>query len=265
MQRGFGAVLRPLEIEKNFKKDFFGYLCRYKNLIFGPEKIFWMQLVFTAISKKIKVVLATKYGIFLYFLNFRTFIYPILYELKNSFLDDLITHTYLSKCEMVSNAPEAAYSEPVEFLKGLNTINGTSFNLLVGQLINILKSDSFKNFDRELIYKLLALLSINGNDHMATQIMSELIVIPHKLLVNQNNSADESLLIKMRQEITPFHSECISKTINSIINSFDYQKNEENMSYFLENVVSLYEWDLQNQNFMRLFLILNSKFSFMNI
>jgi hypothetical protein len=180
-------------------------------------------------------------------------------------LDDLITHTYLSKCEITSNAPEATYSEPVEFLKGLNTINGTSFNLLVEQLINILKSDSFKNFDRELIYKLLALLSINGNDHMATQIMSEIIVIPHKFLVNQNNSADESLLIKMRQEITPFHSECISKTINSIINSFDYQKNEENMNYFLENVVSLYEWDLQNQNFMRLFLILNSKFSFVNI
>ena len=122
--------------------------------------------------------------------------------------------------------------------------------------MHILKSDSFKNFDRELIYKFLALLSINGNEHMAIQIMSELVVTPSKFLLNQNNSAEESLLVKMRQEITPFHDECMSKSIKSIINSFDYQKNEENLTSFLENILTLYEWDLQNQNFMRFIFFL---------
>ena len=166
-------------------------------------------------------------------------------------MDDLITHTYLSKCETLEKSPESTFSDHFEFLKSLNTINGSSFNLLVEQIIRILKSESFKNLDRELIYKLLALFSINGNEHMANKIMSELIVTPSKFLLNQNNSTDESLLVKMRQEITPFHSECMSKTINSMISSFDHQKNEENLTYFLENTMSLYEWDLQNKNFMR--------------
>ena len=142
--------------------------------------------------------------------------------------------------------------ESVEFLKGLNTINGTSFNLLIEQLINILKSDSFKNFDRELIYKLLVLLSINGNDHMANQIISELIVIPSKYLLNQISNTEESLIVKIRQEISPFHVECLRQTVNSIIYSFSYQKNEENLSYFLENIIAIHEWDLRNPNSMRL-------------
>ena len=141
-------------------------------------------------------------------------------------------------------------SESVEFLKGLNTINGTSFILLVEQLVKILKSESFKNFDKELIYKLFVLLSINGNDHMASLIMSELVILPPKYLKNQI-STDESLMVKIRQEISPFHVDCLQKTVNAIINSFVYQKNEEKLSNFLENITALHQWDLQNPNFMR--------------
>jgi hypothetical protein len=92
---------------------------------------------------------------------------------------------------------------------------------------------------------------------MANLIMSELLVISNKniKIANESSSFEESLLVKFRQEINPFHAESVCKSVNSIISSFENHKNQENLNNFLDNLVSLYEWDQQNQNFMRFFFV----------
>ena len=147
-----------------------------------------------------------------------------------------------------SNKPES-----IPFLKSLNTINGTSVKLLINQLITILKSSSYKNFDRELVYKLLALLAINGDEHMAVLVMSELLVIStnHFKLINRTNGREETMLIQIRQEISPFHVKCLCESVNSIVKSFEYEKNDEKLSNFLQNLTAIYDWDIQNPSYMR--------------
>lgn len=72
-----------------------------------------------------------------------------------------------------------------------------------------------------------------------------------------SSAAEEPMLIRIRQELNPFHPNSLRESIFSIINSFynlkicDREEFEIQVKYFVDNLLMIYEWDLQNQYFMR--------------
>ena len=174
-------------------------------------------------------------------------------------MDELISCTYLGNPDYENLANEENKAETTPFLKTISSINKISFKLLVNQLMSILKANTeVKHLDKELIYKLLVIFSINGSDYMCNLVMSELILTSSKHF--HANTHEDSMLIKLRQEINPFHPQCLIECIKSIVSLLGIEKDEEKLFNLIENLKSIYEWDLQNPNFMRYLKIHCQKF-----
>jgi hypothetical protein len=195
-------------------------------------------------------------------------------------LDDLLSSVYALQSESEDNKSLSKVfnftkSDSTPFLQSLNAINGSLFKSLLNQLKPILKSMSTSEKINEIIFKLLTLISINGNEYSAVSIMSELIKISFNFetngnetdsmpIISNNKQQSESILIKLRIEITPFHPDCLRKTIISLIHTIseddignDEDKNDKHYQLltFIKNLILIYQWDLQNQYFMRFFIL----------
>ena len=181
----------------------------------------------------------------------------MLLNLKNIFLDDLVSSVYLIKSDLTEEStsliPLLIAADVIPFLKSLNAINGFSLKYLINQLISIVKNATNSPNSaqiQEIAQKIIILLSINGNESVAKSIQSELFLLP----VNTSNqsNAHETFLIKFRQEISPFHESCVRNAIKSLIQSFrgSYHESTNELESFLKNLTLIHEWDLLNQNFM---------------
>lgn len=137
------------------------------------------------------------------------------------------------------------------FLKSLNNINGSSFKLLVKKIITFFNSNDkdLIEFNYDLIYKLILLICINGDTNSANELISEFLVI--SIQSSNSNSSVETLLNKLRQEINPFHPDSFMSSIKSVLESLQSSKNEAKMNSFVNNLISIHEWDTQNQFFIR--------------
>jgi hypothetical protein len=155
-----------------------------------------------------------------------------------------------------NKVPLLIANDAVPFLKSLNTINGSSLRFLIEQLICLARSATNTTNSiqiQETLLKLMILISINGNSNTAKLLISELCTLP----VNSTTSGyqanpQETFLIKLRQEVNPFHENCFSESVKSLIRSFrdSTETSEEILEYFVRNLILVYEWDLQNPNFM---------------
>jgi hypothetical protein len=133
------------------------------------------------------------------------------------------------------------------FLNSLNLINGANLDHLVELIISNIGSSSIK-LNKEILYKLIILLSINCDNHVANSFLNKLFVLSK---MEKTNAYEESILIKLRQEINSFHPNCVNDVVKSLLKQFNNQKNEDYFKFFIQNLISIYEWDVQNQHFMR--------------
>ena len=175
--------------------------------------------------------------------------------------------------------------DSISVLKCLHTLDGTSLAHLVGQLVSIVQRNyESHKLDKELICKMLTLLAINGNQHVAESIIAELFLIappgtdPSSSSSSSSDNGDESndykndkkqkpqsdasknnnqetLLVNLRQEINPLHASCVSNVINSLVKSFLNSVGADcdiayRLSNFALNVCALHEWDVRNLCFM---------------
>ena len=108
----------------------------------------------------------------------------------------------------------------IPFLRGLNSINGTSLRHLINKIISVIRNN-YENgkIENEMIKKLLILLSINCNRITPNLILSDLFIIPVRL--------NESLLIDLRQEVEAFHPDCVKNTIKSLLKQFQCNNNDQ--------------------------------------
>ena len=83
---------------------------------------------------------------------------------------------------------------------------------------------------------------------MANSFLNKLFVLSK---MEKTNAYEESILIKLRQEINSFHPNCVNDVVKSLLKQFNNQKNEDYFKFFIQNLISIYEWDVQNQHFMR--------------
>lgn len=181
-------------------------------------------------------------------------------------MDELISSIYLTKCQtQPENGPPPTLpaSESIGFLKSLNNINGTSFTSMIRNMIKCFNKCTQQEHDeQELVYKMIFLTMINTNEHIAGLIMKELLVLENKNETqNRTYTLDECILVKIRQEINPFHSECFNKTVKSLINYLlNIEPDQWKFASLINNLVDVYEWDIQNKCFMKyLYYIENIK------
>lgn len=147
------------------------------------------------------------------------------------------------------NTAENIKDLSIPFLKSLNTINASSFRLLLDQIINLISSDPSKITDKnEILHKLLTILSINGNNNVSNSVMYQLMLMPVK------EEEDCPFIIKFRQEINAFYPNCLRNTVKSLIKHLLDEPNQQDLNVFINNLALLYDWDLKNSNSMRYFL-----------
>jgi hypothetical protein len=174
--------------------------------------------------------------------------------LKSLFIEKLISTVYLANSQ--SGQTDTLDSLPV--LTSLNKLNGTSLNHLAKLIIST--NNSNNKVDKDLLYKIITLLSINCDKHVATLFLTELFQLKNEEA--KVTSYEESILIKLRQELNSFHPTCISEVVFSLLKLFTNEPNEDRLGFFIQNLTSIYEWDIQNQHFMRfLFYLLFSNLS----
>jgi hypothetical protein len=150
-------------------------------------------------------------------------------------------------------------NDVVPFLKSLNTINGASLRFLIDQMISLAKSATNTTSSiqiQETLLKLMIMVSINGNANTAKLIISDLSVLAiNNSTTGYQANSQETFLVKLRQEVNPFHENSFAESVKSVIRSFrngDFstETSERELDYFVRNLVLAYEWDLQNPNFM---------------
>ncbi len=147
--------------------------------------------------------------------------------------------------------------DSLPFLKALNTINASSFKLLLSQIMNSIRSESSGNgTTKEILNNLLILMAVNGNNHIVNSIMQELLLLPFQLpnKVAKTNTVDCPIVVKFRQEINSFHPNCLRSTIKSLGKHLLSERNDQDLNIFINNLTLLYEWDLKNKKFMRYFI-----------
>lgn len=139
------------------------------------------------------------------------------------------------------------------FLKNLNSISSSSFRLLLDQIVTYLQADNNDAYDtKSLLFNLLLLIGINGNSYCANEIMAEFLQMKLSGLNESGSLTETTYLMKFRQEINPFYTNCFRDTVHSLVKSFLNYPNEERLKCFIENLLTIYGWDLANPNFMRL-------------
>lgn len=163
----------------------------------------------------------------------------------------MISNVYSFKTQPIENTlPTLCATEKVPFLKSLNGISGISYKSLSEKIIDCLKHDK----DHELLYKLTLLMMIITNEHKAGLLMNELLLLENKTANKTSYTLDECILVKLRQEINPFHVDCFNNSIKSTINYFSNltdKSAERKLNSFVNNLVIIYEWDIHNKCFMK--------------
>jgi hypothetical protein len=191
-------------------------------------------------------------------------------------LDELTSSVYLLKSDVShhddpNKAPLLLANDVIPFLKSLNAINGTALTSLLDKATTMLtggcktSSSSPASINaqtlqiQELVYKFIVLICISGNDNTAKLVLTELLVSPpvdSATAVVQQPNPQETFLIKLRQEVNPFHEHAFSDCVRSVARSFEDksrvagEKEDSSLTSFLQNLVLVHEWDLQNPNFM---------------
>ncbi len=159
-------------------------------------------------------------------------------------MDEIETYVYSI------NTAENIQDLSIPFLKSLNTINASSFRLLLDQIINLIRSESSKITDKnEILHKLLIILSINGNNNVSNSVMYQLMLMPVK-----EEEEDCPFIIKFRQEMNAFYPNCLRNTVKSLIKHLLDEPNQQDLNVCINNLTLLYDWDLKNSNSMRYFL-----------
>jgi hypothetical protein len=151
----------------------------------------------------------------------------------------MISNVYITKSRS-NNLAEIS-----NFLNSINLINGVNLDHLVKLIIS--NVDQSGKLNQDILYKLIILLSINCDNHVANCFLNKLFVLSK---VENTNGYEESILIKLRQEINSFHPDCVNDAVKSLLKQFNNEKNEDSFKFFIQNLISIYEWDVQNQHFM---------------
>jgi hypothetical protein len=151
----------------------------------------------------------------------------------------MISNVYVTKSHS-NNLDEIS-----TFLNSINLLNGVNLDHLVKLIISNIRS---KKLNQEILYKLITLLSINCDNHVASSFLSKLFGLSK---FEKENGYEESILIKLRQEINSFHPDCVNDVVRSLLKQFNNEKNEESFKFLIENLISIYEWDVQNRHYMR--------------
>ena len=143
--------------------------------------------------------------------------------------------------------------DSLPFLKALNTINASSFKLLLSQIVSSIRSELSVGANKEILSNLLILMAINGNNHIVNSIMQELLLLPVELnkTDHANMTIDCPLVVKFRQEINSFHPTCLRSTVKSLSKHLLNERNDQDLNTFVDNLTLLYDWDLKNKKFMR--------------
>ena len=151
-----------------------------------------------------------------------------------------------------SNTSDENSSLSIPFLKCLNAINGSTFKLLLGQIVSYIKSENFNRKHESLLFNLLLLMSINGNDYISNSIMLQLMLIKINPPESQELAyMDWPILLRFRQEINSFHPSTMRETIKSLAKSLLNNSIEYSLSVFVENLTLMHDWDLKSKNSMR--------------
>jgi hypothetical protein len=175
---------------------------------------------------------------------------------KKLFLDEMISNIYIVKSNTSDGGgggqATLCASESIPFLKSLNAINGTPLKALIEKIVVNLKQEK----EPELLFKLILLIMITTNEHKATLLMNELLILENKLANKTTTTSfalEECLLVQIRQEINPFHAECFNNSVKSMISSLaSHDSDELKLNSFVNNLIVIYEWDLNNKCFMKL-------------
>lgn len=185
------------------------------------------------------------------------------------YLDELIASIYLTQ----SNPAEVA-CEKIGFLKSLNQVDGYSFESLVTAMIKCLKNvtaanrnnnnnldekiDGETNEELELVYRLFILVMINTNEFKAGSLMRQLLTLEtnhsdeNKTMTMSSSSLEESMLVKIRVEIGPFHENCFADALKSVVNYLvEIEPDDVKLNALVNNMILVYEWDIQNKCSMK--------------
>lgn len=116
----------------------------------------------------------------------------------------------------------------------------------------------------ELIYRLFVVMMINTNEFKAGAFMRRLLTLDEttmqRAILNNdvNNkisllaSLDEGILVKIRQEIAPFHENCFADAVKSLVNYLtEIESDEEQLAALVRNMISVHDWDIQNRCSMK--------------
>ena len=103
-----------------------------------------------------------------------------------------------------------------------------------------------------LLFNLLVLMSINGNDYMSNSIMSQLMLIKINPPESQElDYMDWPILLRFRQEINSFHPFTMRETIKSLVKTLLNNSTEYSLSVLVENLTLMHDWDIKSKNSMR--------------
>lgn len=163
-----------------------------------------------------------------------------IHKLIEAFLDEIELNIFSFNSDENLGMPKP---DAVPFLKGLNTINATSFKLMLDQIIYSIKQD----FPQKVfLNKLLTIIALSGNAHTASSVMKQLMLVP--VIFDQN---ELPFIIKFRQEVNLFHPNCLRNTIVSISKHLLNEPNASDLNTFVDNLSLLYDWDLRNKKYLR--------------
>ena len=147
--------------------------------------------------------------------------------------------------------------ESAPFLTNLDAINRTSFQRLLDQIIDFFKDEKplekLNEENKEIMFKLLVCIAINGNDFISNTVMRELLQIPVRIPREKKelNYGEWPVVLKFRQEVNSFHAKCLRESVKSLTNYLLNDLNQMSLYFFIQNLCLIYSWDLRNKNNMR--------------
>lgn len=160
---------------------------------------------------------------------------------------------------MTQSNPNETASESIGFLKSLNELDGQSFEVMINSMMKCLtkltrrdttETNEERNDDNELelIYRLIIMIMINTNGFKAGALMRKLLTLETQNGTIKSSSLDEGILVKIRQEISPFHEQCFADAVKSLVNHLsEIEPDEEKLTALVHNMVLVHEWDIQNK------------------
>lgn len=164
---------------------------------------------------------------------------------------------------MTQSNPNETASESIGFLKSLNELDGQSFEVMINSMMKCLtkltrrdnneeRKEVGDENELELLYRLFIMIMINTNGFKAGALMRKLLTLETRYETNKNSSLDEGILVKIRQEVSPFHEQCFAEAVKSLINYLtEIEPDEDKLTALVHNMVLVNEWDIQNKCSMK--------------